>query len=130
MRHEETTKADRITMLADVTHVVLRAGAGLLFLQHGLSKVFGLLGGTAVPLASMFGVAGLMELVGGVLLIVGSLTRPVAAVLMVQMVVAYVIGHQIDCLRADSTAAPRRSSDRASSGRSARSARGGPACAG
>jgi putative oxidoreductase len=81
--------------LAEVTHVVLRVGAGLLFLQHGLSKVFGLLGGTAVPLASMFGVAGLMELVGGVLLIVGFLTRPVAAVLMVEMIVAYVIGHQI-----------------------------------
>lgn len=81
--------------LAEVTHVVLRVGAGLLFLQHGSSKLFGLLGGTAVPLASMFGVAGLMELVGGVLLIVGFLTRPVAAVLMIEMVVAYVIGHQI-----------------------------------
>jgi putative oxidoreductase len=75
--------------LAEVTHVVLRVGAGLLFLQHGLSKVFGLLGGTAQPLASVFGVAGLMELIGGALLIVGFLTRPVAAVLMLEMCVAY-----------------------------------------
>ena len=75
--------------LAEVTHVVLRVGAGLLFLQHGLSKVFGLLGGTAQPLASLFGVAGLIELIGGVLLIIGFLTRPVAAVLMLEMCVAY-----------------------------------------
>jgi putative oxidoreductase len=75
--------------LAEVTHVVLRVGAGLLFLQHGLSKVFGLLGGTAQPLASLFGVAGLVELVGSVLLIIGFLTRPVAAVLMLEMCVAY-----------------------------------------
>jgi len=81
--------------LAGVTHVVLRVGAGLLFLQHGLSKVFGLLGGSAVPLASMYGVAGLLELVGGVLLVAGVLTRPLAAVLTVEMAVAYVIGHQM-----------------------------------
>lgn len=77
------------TRLAEVTHVVLRVGAGLLFLQHGLSKVFGLFGGTAQPLASLFGVAGLVELIGGVLLVVGFMTRPVAAVLMLEMCVAY-----------------------------------------
>ena len=75
--------------LAGIAHVVLRIGAGLLFLQHGLSKVFGLLGGTAQPLASLFGVAGLMELIGGILIIIGFLTRPVAAVLMLEMLVAY-----------------------------------------
>jgi putative oxidoreductase len=79
--------------LADITHVVLRVGVGLLFLQHGLQKVFGIPGGTPVPLASLFGVAGVMELAGGVLLVVGFLTRPVAAVLTVQMCAAYVIGH-------------------------------------
>jgi len=75
--------------LAEVSHAVLRIGAGLLFLQHGLSKVFGLLGGTAQPLASLFGIAGLVELIGGLLIVVGFLTRPVAAVLMLQMCVAY-----------------------------------------
>jgi putative oxidoreductase len=81
--------------VAEVTHVVLRVGAGLLFLQHGLSKLFGLLGGTAVPLVSMYGIAGVVELVGAVLLVVGFQTRPVAAVLLLEMCMAYVIGHQI-----------------------------------
>src|SRR4030095_15564703 len=75
--------------VSEVSHAVLRIGAGLLFLQHGLSKVFGLLGGTAQPLASLFGIAGLVELIGGLLIVVGFLTRPVAAVLMLQMCVAY-----------------------------------------
>jgi putative oxidoreductase len=81
--------------VAEITHVVLRVGAGLLFLQHGLSKLFGLLGGTAVPLASMYGIAGVVELVGGVLIAIGFLTKPVAALLTLQMIVAYVTGHQI-----------------------------------
>jgi putative oxidoreductase len=79
--------------LATAAHVVLRIGAGLLFFEHGTQKLFGFPGGTPVPLFSMFGVAGLIELVGGALIVVGLLTRPVAAVLTVQMVAAYVIGH-------------------------------------
>lgn len=78
-----------LTRLAEVTHVVLRVGAGLLFLQHGLNKVFGLFGGTAQPLLSTFGIAGLVELIGSVLLIAGFMTRPVAAMLFVEMCVAY-----------------------------------------
>lgn len=74
-------------------HVLLRAGAGLLFLQHGLQKVFGLLGGTAVPLASMLGIAGLLEVVGGAFLILGLWTRPVALVLAIEMLAAFVITH-------------------------------------
>jgi putative oxidoreductase len=85
--------------LASAAHTLLRAGAGLLFLQHGLQKVFGLLGGfmgtsgaTAPPMSQM-GLAGVLELVGGALLIVGLFTRPVAIVLMVEMVAAYFIAH-------------------------------------
>ena len=76
-------------MLVTIAHAVLRVGAGLLFLQHGLNKVFGSFGGTAQPLLSTFGIAGVVELVGGVLLVIGCLTRPVAAVLLVEMLVAY-----------------------------------------
>ena len=47
--------------VAASTHALLRIGAGLLFVQHGLQKFFGLLGGTAVPLSSMLGVAGVMR---------------------------------------------------------------------
>jgi putative oxidoreductase len=83
---------------AGVAHVLLRIGAGILFLQHGLQKVFGLLGGMGAagqtaPLLSRLGVAGWMELVGGVLIIVGLFTRPVAAILALEMVAAYWLAH-------------------------------------
>ena len=78
---------------ADVTHVALRLGAGLLFLQHGLQKLFGLLGGKPVALASQMGVAGLLEFVGGILLVVGLLTRPVSVVLTLEMLVAFFMAH-------------------------------------
>ena len=58
-----------------------------------MQKIFGLLGGKQVPIASLLGSAGILELVGGVLLIAGLLTRPVAAVLIVEMLVAYVKAH-------------------------------------
>ena len=82
--------------LGGAAHLVLRVGAGVLFLQHGLQKFFGTLGGLPdgpVPLVSLLGVAGLLELVGGVLLIAGLLTRPVAVVLAIEMVAAYFIAH-------------------------------------
>jgi putative oxidoreductase len=80
------------------THVVLRIGAGVLFMQHGLQKLFGMLGGAGspggtVPLASQMGVAGVLELAGGALLILGLLTRPVAVVLIAEMIAAYFIAH-------------------------------------
>jgi putative oxidoreductase len=79
--------------LGDGALLVLRAGSGLLFLQHGLQKLFGWLGGAAVPLDSLLGVAGAMELFGGALLVVGLATRPVAFLLACEMVAAFVIAH-------------------------------------
>jgi putative oxidoreductase len=80
------------------THVLLRVAAALLFMQHGVQKLFGWLGGmggsgATAPLASLAGVAGILELFGGILLLVGLLTRPVALLLAGEMVVAYVIAH-------------------------------------
>jgi putative oxidoreductase len=79
-------------------HAALRAGAALLFMQHGVQKLLGGLGGVdgsggTVPLASLFGLAGLLELVGGALLLLGLLTRPLAFLLAVEMVVAYGMAH-------------------------------------
>ena len=60
---------------------VLRIVAGLLVLQYGLAKLFGW---PAVkmfenlPWLSLFGVAGMFELIGGILLILGLFTQPVA----------------------------------------------------
>ena len=78
------------------THALLRIAAGVLFIQHGLQKLFGFFGGiqgAAVPLQSMLGAAGVIEFAGGALLIVGLFTRPVAALLVIEMISAYFIAH-------------------------------------
>ena len=79
--------------LGETAYLVLRIGSGLLFLCHGLQKLFGFFGGQPVPLASLLGVAAILELVGGTLLVLGLFTRPVAAVLAAEMLGAYVIAH-------------------------------------
>ncbi len=72
----------------------LRVVAGFLFMQHGLQKVFGMLGRDQVEsFASLAGVAGIMELVGGALIMLGLFTRPVAFLLSGQMAVAYFYAH-------------------------------------
>lgn len=69
---------------------IMRAVSGLLMMQHGLQKVFGLLGKEAVPtLASQAGVGGIIELVGGGLLLIGLFTRATAFLLAGTMAVAY-----------------------------------------
>lgn len=79
------------TAFVPVAQAVLRIGAGLLFMQHGAQKLFGLLGGTSAELLSQNGVAGVLEFFGGALIVAGLFTRPVAAVLTLQMIVAYFI---------------------------------------
>jgi len=93
-------------MLGRATHAILRIGTALLFVNHGIQK-FGYLGGlapcqtcswTAIgPTAASIGltrlvVAGWLELVGGLLLVFGLGTRPVAAILFLEMIVAFFIG--------------------------------------
>ena len=85
--------------LAGPTHALLRIGAGLLFMQHGAQKLFGALGGVdgkgaSVPLMGQMGLAGVVEFFGGLLIVIGLATRPVAAIAMIQMVAAYFIAHQ------------------------------------
>ncbi len=74
---------------------VLRIMSGLLFLQHGTTKFLSFpaseMSGVA-PL-SMSGAAGLIELVGGVLIVIGLFTRPVAFILSGTMAVAYFYAH-------------------------------------
>ena len=74
-------------------HTAFRIGVGLLFLQHGLQKLFGLLGGKPVPISSLMGVAGILEFAGGILLIAGLFVRPVAALLTIEMLVAFAKAH-------------------------------------
>lgn len=85
--------------LAWAMHTLLRVGAGLLFMQHGAQKLFGSFGGfggqpgAKAELMSMMGLAGVLEFFGGLLLVLGLLTRPVAAILALQMVAAYFMAH-------------------------------------
>jgi putative oxidoreductase len=76
-------------------HAALRIMTGLLFLQHGTAKLLGF------PAVDMFKdgvsglilVSGILELVGGILIIIGAFTRPVAFVLSGFMAVAYFMAH-------------------------------------
>jgi putative oxidoreductase len=75
---------------------VLRIVVGLVLLQYGLAK---LLGWPAVkmfenlPWLSLYGIAGMFELVGGTLLVLGLFTQPVAFILSGEMAAAYFIDH-------------------------------------
>jgi putative oxidoreductase len=79
--------------IAHVAYAALRIGAGLLFMQHGVQKLFGMLGGRTAPLVSLFGLAGVLEFVGGLLIVLGLFTRPVALVVCAEMIVAYFMSH-------------------------------------
>lgn len=74
---------------------VLRIVAGLLFLQHGLMKMLAFPGPFMRPVVTgeLIWFAALIEIVGGILLIVGFLTRPAAFVCSGMMAVAYFLGH-------------------------------------
>lgn len=74
---------------------VLRIVTALLFIPHGTQKLFGVPGAQqAVPaLVSMMGVAGILECIGGLLILVGVFTRPVAFLLSGEMAVAYFTAH-------------------------------------
>lgn len=77
-----------------VTLNILRIATGLLFMQHGAQKLFGWFGRDAVQVyVSQLGVAGMLEFFGGLLIVIGLLTRPVAALLFIEMIWAYVQVH-------------------------------------
>lgn len=75
---------------------VFRVVVGLVFMQHGTEKVFGFpapADGMQPPLLSLLGLGGLLEVVGGALIILGLFTRPTAFILCGQMAVAYWMFH-------------------------------------
>jgi putative oxidoreductase len=75
---------------------VLRIVAALLYLLHGTSKLFGLpptLRGSTVPLASRLGAAGMIEVVGGTLVVIGLFTSVAAFICSGEMAFAYFLAH-------------------------------------
>ena len=97
--YRERWGAMKSSRVMRATFAVLRIVVGLLLLQHGGQKLFGWFGGmgssgATVELVSRLGLAGVLELGGGVLLVLGFLTRPVAFLLSGEMAVAYFTAHQ------------------------------------
>jgi len=74
-------------------YALMRIAAGLLFACHGAQKLFGLFGGQRVPLASMFGVAGIIEFFGGLLIAIGFLTGTAAFIASGEMAYAFFTAH-------------------------------------
>lgn len=83
----------RVSPFERLALAALRITIGILFMQHGVQKLFGWLGGEAVALLSVRGVAGILETFGGALILLGAWTRPVALVLLAEMLVAYFWRH-------------------------------------
>jgi putative oxidoreductase len=85
--------------LPGLTHALLRIMTGALFMQHGVQKLFGLLLAPdrpwtgAPPMFSQFWFAGVLEVFGGALIVLGLFTRPVAFLLAGEMAVAYFQAH-------------------------------------
>ena len=75
------------------TQSLLRLVTAFLFLQHGTSKFFGFPSSGFEHLPPLITAAGVLELVGGALLIIGLWTRPVAFVLSGEMAAAYFMAH-------------------------------------
>ena len=81
-----------------VALALTRIGTGLLFAQHGAQKLFGWFGGLGGPgqaaaLYSQMGAAGVLEFFGGLLLVLGLGTRPVAVILVGEMLYAFFTVH-------------------------------------
>ena len=84
---------------SDQTYAMLRIVAGFLFLCHGAQKILGLLGGAdgdggTVELVSRGGVSGIIELVGGLAILLGIGTSWAAFLASGLMAFAYFLVHQ------------------------------------
>ncbi|HEX8427583.1 DoxX family protein [Hymenobacter sp.] len=83
-----------VARFAPYAFALLRIVVGVLFAMHGSQKLFGVPGDKpAVELASLMGVAGIIEFAGGILIALGLLTRPAAFLSSGTMAVAYFMAH-------------------------------------
>ena len=87
-----------IRTLEPYARSLLRVVTGLTFSLHGMQKLLGFFGGlngkvATVPFASLLWFAGSLEMIGGLLLILGLFTSPVAFILCGEMAMAYFKAH-------------------------------------
>jgi len=89
-------KSSGLSSLTQYLLSLLRLAAAFVYLAHGTQKMFGVPGHpfhTPVFAATMIGAAGVIETIGGTLMLLGLFTRPVAFVISGQMAVAYFTQH-------------------------------------
>lgn len=75
-------------------YALMRIVAGFMFAMHGAQKLFGAFGGKVQPVASMAGMAGVIELVCGLLIMVGLFAGLAAFLASGEMAAAYFMMHQ------------------------------------
>jgi len=85
--------AVKFTKVAPYLQSVLRMVAAFTFLAHGTQKLFAFPGAPRASLVSLLGAAGIIETVGGTLMLLGLMTRPTAFVLAGEMAYAYFTQH-------------------------------------
>ncbi len=87
---------ERLSLYQPAALAILRIITALLFIEHGTQKLFGF-PPAPFTITTLFFVAGIIELVGGLLILFGLFTRPVAFLLSGEMAIAYFLVHmQID----------------------------------
>ena len=82
-----------LSRFVEPTYAIMRIVVGLLFAFHGAQKLFGAFEGTARPIGSLMGLAGVIEFTGGVGVMLGLFAAVAAFVSSGQMAFAYWLAH-------------------------------------
>jgi putative oxidoreductase len=82
-----------LSRFVEPLYAIMRIVIGWLFAMHGFQKTFGAFGGQTPPVASMAGAAGIIELVAGLLIMLGLAAGVAAFIASGEMAAAYFIAH-------------------------------------